>query len=759
MPSVVRNVLALSTAILLSSGALMSTTSVDTVSAAAAPWTLPTRPAACTQAQADSGAVATCTMQLGPGLPETRGWPAAPFPAPSNTQVLIWVDLAVNAPDHVTVAKVQKALIPGGYLTAADVDGFFGPVTQAAVKKFQTDHSLPATGIVDAATAKALAVQRTGGGTFPPTGWVWSGWGYNGSPALTSWEKLLVTNTGPVGMLKAGAVRSFAGALPLFNGFLAEIQGKGYTVSDGGNYVFRCTAGSRKDCAGLSRASLSNHAYGLAVDLNSGVNPMTSYSMVNGVTACSTPVRTDIPHWVVQVAEKWGLYWGGYGWNSGCDTPSTYRTSVSRDPMHFEFNGSVAQARAILLHNVGKGACYDVASVTGVISNYCLLRTETPAAGTRTVITTSAPAGAAAALVNLTITGATGSGYLSAEGCGAVPAGVQRTSNANAQVGRAVAATAVVALDAKGRFCLFQSTAFHTIVDVQGYFVPAASAPNGNLFTPVEPTRVLDTRVDAVCSPDGSCIAHGPVPAGREVVVSAAAPVAAVATLANITVAAPAGVGYLTADSCASLLPGGQSRSNLNTKAGDTLVSNLAVSPSLSTELGAQFCTYGSVVLDEAIDVQGFFAPVASGGLGYTALTPSRLVDTRRCWSDPVTKVQRCALVNAAGSVVRMKAPAGATHVLVNVTAVNAAAPGAVTVGSCAWLKGGARATTNVQAIVGAATSNLTVAKVDPDGTFCATVSSAMHLVVDLEGTFSATGPLRFVPISPVRVHDSRRPA
>jgi hypothetical protein len=188
-------------------------------------------------------------------------------------------------------------------------------------------------------------------------------------------------------------------------------------------------------------------------------------------------------------------------------------------------------------------------------------------------------------------------------------------------------------------------------------------------------------------------------------------------------------------------------------------VSNLAVSPSISTDLGALFCTYGSIALNEIADVQGFFNPVAAGGLGYNAITPSRLVDTRQCWKDPNTQVQRCALVNPAGSIVRLKAPVGAAQVLVNVTTVNAAAPGSATIGSCAWLGGAPRTTENVHAVPGAATSNLSVAKVDPDGTFCVQVSSPMHVVVDLVGTFSKDGPLRFVPVSPVRVHDSRPPA
>ena len=101
----------------------------------------------------------------------------------------------------------------------------------------------------------------------------------------------------------------------------------------------RCPSGDPTD--------LSNHAWGLAIDMNAGTNPIRSYSSVNGVTACMTPIQTDMPQWVIQTAEKWGLYWGGYGWNSGCPSTSTQRTVVVRDPPHFEFRGTPRQAAAI----------------------------------------------------------------------------------------------------------------------------------------------------------------------------------------------------------------------------------------------------------------------------------------------------------------------------------------------------------------------------------------------------------------------------
>jgi len=61
--------------------------------------------------------------------------------------------------DHnTTVSKVQRALTTAGFPPAGGVDGRFGPGTQAAVNRYQTSVGLPATGIVDTATAVLLKV-------------------------------------------------------------------------------------------------------------------------------------------------------------------------------------------------------------------------------------------------------------------------------------------------------------------------------------------------------------------------------------------------------------------------------------------------------------------------------------------------------------------------------------------------------------------------------------------------------------------------
>ena len=594
MPAVTYRLSALCLAAVLAVSTLAAVSPIETVAAVDAPWLTPAVPATCTTAQMDAGAVAGCVITLGSGLPESRGWPAPPYPDPANGAVLPWVDLTVGS-SGTTVVKVQQALITNGATIAAD--GQFGPITAASVSTYQTAHGLAATGIVNEATATALGVQNTAIGSFPPTGWSWLGWGYNGSEALYQWEQQIVGNATQIGTIKPRQLKSFPDALPLFEGFVAEIQSKGYVIGDAGMYVFRCTASTRKDCAGLSRTSLSNHSYGMALDINTAKNPMKTYYGVNGASACLTPMLTDIPQWVVQAAESWGLYWGGYGWNSGCTSPAQVKSAANRDPMHFEFNGTVTQAKAIRAYHSGNavvltptpaptptptpaaptGNCLDVADDAGNITTKCFALTEVPPADTRLVITTDPPFGATAALVNITTTGASNGGYITAESCGVVTTTARNWSNGNVRPNRAVASAAIVPIDSDGQFCLYQSTAMHTIVDVQGYFKPAGTAGDGASYTPIAPVRSTDTRSRPICRPDAGCEGLGPVPAGTELRNSSVGPIGTLATVANITALGGAGTGYLTADACNTLVPGPQTRSTLNFAGNDTVDANLAV--------------------------------------------------------------------------------------------------------------------------------------------------------------------------------------
>lgn len=92
-------------------------------------------------------------------------------------------------------------------------------------------------------------------------------------------------------------------AADAFKGFLDELQGMGYRIDSIGGYNDRNIAGTGKR---------SQHAFGNAIDINPGRNP------VNG--------STDLPPNVSDIAAKYGLSWGG-DWKS------------KKDYMHFEFAG------------------------------------------------------------------------------------------------------------------------------------------------------------------------------------------------------------------------------------------------------------------------------------------------------------------------------------------------------------------------------------------------------------------------------------
>lgn len=56
------------------------------------------------------------------------------------------------------VRQVQQALVNVGLMSVADVDGFYGPKTEAAVRKFQEDRGLSVDGIVGPRTRRMLGI-------------------------------------------------------------------------------------------------------------------------------------------------------------------------------------------------------------------------------------------------------------------------------------------------------------------------------------------------------------------------------------------------------------------------------------------------------------------------------------------------------------------------------------------------------------------------------------------------------------------------
>jgi predicted secreted protein len=128
------------------------------------------------------------------------------------------------------------------------------------------------------------------------------------------------------------------------------------------------------------------------------------------------------------------------------------------------------------------------------------------------------------------------------------------------------------------------------------------------------------------------------------------------------------------------------------------------------------------------------------------------LIDTRNC-------VKKCDDVYKAGAVIKLRAPAGASAVQINLTLVGAKAGGYATADKCSRIAVSAQAQSNINIKVGHIAANLAVVPVDADGTFCIYTSSATRVIVDVQGTFSPSGDLRFIPVSSVRRFDSRKVA
>lgn len=98
---------------------------------------------------------------------------------------------------------------------------------------------------------------------------------------------------------------------------LDECERGGYRLKRASTGGFNC-----RPIAGSNPPRPSNHSWGLAIDVNWHDNPMQK------------TLKTNIPPWMVSLMWAYGFFWGG--WYNG-----------KKDPMHFEFVKTPAQAAAL----------------------------------------------------------------------------------------------------------------------------------------------------------------------------------------------------------------------------------------------------------------------------------------------------------------------------------------------------------------------------------------------------------------------------
>lgn len=576
--------------------------------------------------------------------------------------------------------------------------------------------------------------------------WLWNGYSYRGSPALAEWEAEQITsNEQRIGKVYAGDFESHVGIAAIFENFLIEITARGYELRDAHGYDFRCTnATGGWSCPNGSVDDLSFHAWGLALDMNADANPIEVYQDPSGGNACEVAMETDMPQWLIQTAEKWGLYWGGYGWGDGCASPST---SAYRDPPHFEFRGTPEMAEQILRFNLRNDpdlGCYDVVDLDGTERMICN-REFVVEAGWRVAIDPDAPAGATAAIVNLTATTASEDGFFSLESCAARATAYPETSNVNFVEGQDVANLAVIPLDADGRFCLFHSVEAHGVIDVLAFLTSSTDVTTYSV-APQAPRRIVDTRSQPSCDTSSEC---GIRPVGdQDAIVIEAAPDEPY--LANLTVTRSSAPGFISAGGCSQVVDGGgvPTWSNLNYQV-DEDRANLAI---IRPDSNLASCAYSWGGTDLIVDVLGTLSSTDPSGLAWTLAPPERILDTRRCDDPP------CTFGIDNGEVLRIPVDSDAPFVAVNVTATDALEWGFVTIDACSTLDAltDSPSTSTVNIDSGATAANLTLAAVE-NGEICAWSYGKTHLIVDVQAELNIDGDLRIDLDEPLRIYDGRK--
>jgi hypothetical protein len=327
------------------------------------------------------------------------------------------------------------------------------------------------------------------------------------------------------------------------------------------------------------------------------------------------------------------------------------------------------------------------------------------------------PSTAQAYSVNATVVPHGFLGFLTAFPCGQP---LPLASTLNATDGRVKAAAAIVPGGTNGGLCFFSTNDTDLVLDINGYFVPNSS-PTALAFFPVTPCRVVDTRL-AAGALGGPAIAGNAARTFPVLSGPCNLPATAKAYSMNFTAVPQGPLGFLTtwpADQPQPLV------STLNANLGG-VTANSAIVPAAAN---GDISVFVSNPSDVVIDVNGYFAPPAAGGLSLFALTPCRVLDTRTSPVPPPTAARFDVSVALSGC----GAPTTAQSFVLNATVVPPAPFGFLTL----WPAGTTQPlVSTLNAIDGAITSNMAIVPT-VNGAISAFGSHPVQLILDISGYFA----------------------
>ncbi len=203
---------------------------------------------------------------------------------------------------------------------------------------------------------------------------------------------------------------------------------------------------------------------------------------------------------------------------------------------------------------------------------------------------------ATAVVLNVTVTGPEGRGYVTVYPCGAAS---PNASSLNFVAGQTVPNAVIAKVGAGGKVCLYVAeSATQLIADVTGSFPP------GSDYTSLTPARLADTRTGGTTA-DGKHAGSGARASGTtlelDVVGRGGVPANATTVVLNVTAAGPRGAGYVTVYPCDVPRPNASSLNFVE----DRDVPNAVIS---QIGVGDTVCLYvAEATTDLIVDVVGAF--------------------------------------------------------------------------------------------------------------------------------------------------------
>jgi hypothetical protein len=537
-----------------------------------------------------------------------------------------------------TVTQSQKyASLPTGSVTFEDGSTTLGTVaiSSAGAAAYSTTTL--------AAGNHTLTAHYNGDSTYPAV---------NGMQTLTVKGQTATTKVTPAAAtvvaaasFKVTATVTGAGAMP--TGTVA-LSGPGYTspaeALSAGSYIFTIPANSLKTGTDTLTVSYSGDSYYAAntatatvtvlatpltpvvkvTPAKTSINAASSLSVAVAVTGIGvTPTGTATLTASGYTSSAEALSNGSYTFTIPANIlkvgVDTLTVNYSGDPSYTAATGTApVTVTQPPLQFVPVTPCRiaDTRNATGAFGG-----PELAAAAARTFNVPQSgcgiPSTAVAYSLNVTVVPIASLGYLSIWPAGAAQP-VVSTLNSD---GRVKANATITPAGTNGGVSVFASDATQFILDIDGYFVPAGTSVSGLEFYPLTPCRIADTR-NVIGALGGPSLTGG---LGRAFPVQSSLcgiPSTAKAYSLNITAVPHGSLGFLTT------WPTGQAQpvvSTLNATTG-AVTANAAIVPAGS---GGDISVFVSDTADVILDVNGYFAPPATGGLSLYTVTPCRVIDTR----------------------------------------------------------------------------------------------------------------------------------